>query len=261
MSNNLHALVLPDNRQILGSNISSKNEVLSELLSLPAIACKILSEVKVVPLTVSQVLYEKGDSIEFVYFPLDSVISGVAITEDGSAMETSMVGSDGLMGISILLNSEVSLRWIYVTIGGSAARLDAKLLGKLLVHNEFALKSLLKYYRSLVTQVAQRCVCNTRHTIMERLCCWLLMIHDRVGSANLKLTQEMIASRIGARRAGITVAARRLQEMQAIEYRRGQLHIRSREILEQTVCECYSVLAVRSEPTAIFGGLSSLASI
>ena len=68
------------------------------------------------------------------------------------------------------------------------------------------------------------------------------MIHDRVGGDNLRLTQEMIAARVGARRAGITVAAGMLQEMLAIEYRRGQLHIRNREILEQTVCECYAIM-------------------
>jgi hypothetical protein len=77
---------------------------------------------------------------------------------------------------------------------------------------------------------------------MERLCCWLLMIHDRVGGNNLSLTQEMIASRVGARRAGITVAAGMLQSMKAIEYRRGQLHISNREVLERTVCECYNIM-------------------
>ena len=66
------------------------------------------------------------------------------------------------------------------------------------------------------------------------------MIHDRVGGANLRLTQEMIASRVGARRAGITVAAGMLQDLHAIEYRRGQLHIQNRDLLEQTVCECYA---------------------
>ena len=83
---------------------------------------------------------------------------------------------------------------------------------------------------------------------MERLCCWLLMIHDRVGPDSMKLTQEMIASRIGARRAGITVAAGILQQMNAIEYQRGKLHIRNRTILEQIVCECYSLMAVPFVP-------------
>ena len=67
------------------------------------------------------------------------------------------------------------------------------------------------------------------------------MVHDRVGRNNLRLTQEMMASRVGARRSGITVAAGVLQEARAIEYRRGHLYILDREVLEEVVCECYSV--------------------
>ena len=248
MSGNLHEVIRSQNTPIPGTNVCSKNEVLTELLSRPDIANTLPSELTVVPLTVSNVLYEQGDRIEFVYFPLDSVISEIAITEDGTAIETSMIGRDSLTGISTLLNSEICLQSTWVTISGSAIQLEAKLLGRLLVHNERALRSLLKCYRSLITQLSQRCCCNTRHTIMERLCCWLLMIHDRVGPDNLKLTQEMIASRIGARRAGITVAAGILQQMNAIDYRRGNLHIRNRTILEQMVCECYNLMAVPFTP-------------
>jgi hypothetical protein len=68
------------------------------------------------------------------------------------------------------------------------------------------------------------------------------MIHDRVGGSKLSLTQEMIASRVGARRAGITVAAGMLQDMGAIVYRRGQLQIANREVLESAVCECYGFI-------------------
>src|SRR6185295_3956506 len=152
------------------------------------------------------------------------------------------VGREGLVGISTVLGSGHSRQWIWVTIGGSAIQLDAKFLDKLFVRNEIALRALLKRYRELITQVSQRCVCNTRHTILERLSFWLLMIHDRVGGTNLNLTQEMIASRVGARRAGITVAASMLQAMKAIEYRRGRLHIINRDLLENTGCECYKII-------------------
>ena len=235
-----------DNREPIQAKAHPRNELLLQLLSIPSIESELLSELTVVPVTENQVLYEQGNRIEFVYFPLDSVISGVSISGDCSAIETSMVGCEGLAGITSVLNSEVSSQGIWVTIGGSAIQIETGLLSKLLAHNQMALKSFFKYYELLLTQVAQRCVCNTRHTIMERLCCWLLMIHDRIGPRSLRLTQEVMASRIGARRAGITVAAGTLQEMNAIEYRRGGLHIRSRNILEQLVCECYK--AVRFEP-------------
>lgn len=224
------------------SDIALKNELLRDLLAAHPENDSLLSELKVISITPNQVLYEQGDQIDFVYFPIDSVVSGLAIMEDGTTVETSMVGREGLVGISAILGSGRSRQWIWVSISGTALQLDARLLEKRFVHNEQALSSLLRCYRSLVTQVSQRCVCNTRHTILERLCCWLLMIHDRVGGSNLRLTQETIASRVGARRAGITVAAGMLQALHAIEYRRGQLHIVNRLVLEQTVCECYTIM-------------------
>ena len=231
-----------DRKEMPTSSIASKNDLLRELLSIPAIAHDLFPELRVVSLTVNQVLYELGDKTEVVYFPLDCIASGLAIMEDGTTMETSMVGRESLIGSSAILGSGLSRQWIWVTIGGSALQLESKFLERLCLKHEAALKALLKCYRLLITQVSQRCVCNTRHTIMERLCCWLLMIHDRVGDNKLSLTQELIASRVGARRAGITVAAGMLQAMKGIEYRRGQLHISDRQVLEQTVCECYKIM-------------------
>ena len=241
MTFNLHSLP-SERKEFVTSSLASRNLVLRELLNIPGIANYLLPELKIVPFRINQVLYEQGDKINHVYFPLDSVVSALAIMEDGTTLETSMVGREGLIGISTILGSGRSKQWIWVSVGGNAVQLDAKILERLFVQNEIALKVLLKCYRDLITQVSQRCVCNTRHTIMERLCCWLLMIHDRVGDNNLSLTQEMIASRVGARRAGITVAAGLLQEMNAIAYRRGQLHVEDRETLIQTVCECYNNL-------------------
>ena len=242
MTSSLHSIFSDPKEMILPAGIASRNELLKQLLEIPDVATSLLPELRIVTVTPNQVLYEQGDHINVIYFPLDSLVSGLAIMEDGTTMETSMVGRDCFVGISSLLGNGLSRQWIWVTIGGNAIYLEVRLLEKLFFQNEVVLKAFLKCYRSVIMQVSQRCVCNTRHTIMERLCCWLLMVHDRVGDLNLNLTQEMIASRVGARRAGITVAAGMLQEMNAIEYRRGRLYIRDRGVLETVVCECYAIL-------------------
>lgn len=222
--------------------IASRNELLRDLFTSQSVKDYLLPKLAVVSLNSNQILSEQGDKIEILYFPVDSVVSGLAIMEDGTTIETSLVGCESVVGINAILGSGISRQWVWVTISGAALQLDAKHVEQMFVNNEGALRALLRCYQSLVIQVSQRCVCNTRHTILERLCCWLLMIHDRVGGSNLRLTQELIASRVGARRAGITVAAGMLQELGGIEYRRGHLHIRNREVLEQTVCECYEIM-------------------
>jgi CRP-like cAMP-binding protein len=240
MSSNFQSF-FPD-RELLTSSLATRNELIKAFLGVPEIGNVLLHELRLVRFEVNQVLYEQGDKIDYLYFPIDCVVSSLAIMEDGTTMETSMAGCESVVGISTILGSGQSRQWVWVTVGGIALQLESTFLNRLLVNNEAALKSLLHSYRLLITQISQRCVCNTRHTILERFCCWLLMIHDRVGGDNLSLTQELIASRVGARRAGITVAAGMLQAMKAIEYRRGHLHIIDREVLEHTVCECYNVM-------------------
>ena len=255
MTSSLHSIFSDPKEMMLPLGVAVRNELLRQLLEVPDVATSLLPELRIITLTPNQVLYEQGDHINVVYFPLESVVSSLAIMEDGTTLETSMVGRDCMVGISSLLGSGLSSQWIWVTIGGSAIYLEARYLEKFFLQNETVLKAFLRCYRSVINQVSQRCVCNTRHTIMERLCCWLLMVHDRVGDSNLNLTQEMIASRVGARRAGITVAAGLLQEMNAIEYRRGRLHILDRGLLEKIVCECYTVL--RSGTTETRAGHSA----
>lgn len=232
---------LPDPKAVLTPDVAFQNEMLNELLSVPAIEGYLLPKLNVVSLTLNQVLYEHGDQTEYAYFPLDSVISQLAIMEDGTTLETAMIGREGMVGISAVLGSRRSRNWAWVTIGGSAIQLESKFLDTVFVYNETAVKVVLECYRSLITQITQRCVCNTRHTILERLACWLLMVHDRVGETAVNLTQKVIASRVGARRAGITVAAGLLQEMTAIGYRRGRLQIENRDALMHVVCECYGI--------------------
>ena len=219
---------------------SSQNWLLNRLLAIDA--DYLLPQLRVVKLSFNDIISEHGDPIHDVYFPLDSIVSSLAIMEDGTTIEISMIGKEGVVGLSALLGGAVARHWTRMCIGGAVAKISSAALEHTFTARDDSLRHIMRAYGSLVTQVSQRAVCNARHTVLERFACWLLMIHDRVGGENLRLTQEAIASRLGARRAGITVAAGLLQSIGAIEYRRGQLHIREREKLEEAVCECYAVM-------------------
>jgi CRP-like cAMP-binding protein len=219
---------------------SSQNRLLNRLLAIDA--DYLVPQIRVVKLSFNDIISEHGDTIHDVYFPLDSIVSSLAIMEDGTTIEISMIGKEGVVGLSALLGGGIARHWTRMCIGGAVAKISTAALDHTFTTREESLKHIMHAYGSLVTQVSQRAVCNARHTVLERLACWLLMVHDRVGGENLRLTQEAIASRLGARRAGITVAAGMLQSIGAIEYRRGQLHIRERSRLEEAVCECYTVM-------------------
>ena len=68
------------------------------------------------------------------------------------------------------------------------------------------------------------------------------MAHDRVASDDFLLTHEYLATMLGVRRPGVSVAAGTLDEAGFIAYRRGRIVVRDRAGLETAACECYAVI-------------------
>src|SRR6185503_10971476 len=120
-----------------------KNQLLAELLANPQTRDYLRPHLKIVTIEHNQVLYEQGDPIEFVYFPIDSVISSLVIMEDGTTLETLMIGRDGFVGVSAILGSGVSRNWLWTLISGTAIQVETRFLDTVFVRNENALKALL----------------------------------------------------------------------------------------------------------------------
>jgi CRP-like cAMP-binding protein len=72
-----------------------------------------------------------------------------------------------------------------------------------------------------------------------RLCRWLLIGRDRVGSDTLNLTQEFLSHMLGTPRTNVTAIAGNLQKLRLIDYRRGKIQILDPRGLEDSACECY----------------------
>ena len=96
--------------------------------------------------------------------------------------------------------------------------------------------------RWLHAQAQQIAACNVRHTIMQRLCCWLLRAYDLAEGGELLVTQEHLGQILGVQRASICLCASRLQEQALIQYRRGHLRILDKDRLAEHACECHHVL-------------------
>src|SRR3954470_8073894 len=64
------------------------------------------------------VLYEAGDAINKVYFPLNSVVSLVVTLATGEMTEAAMVGKDGAVGMAAALDGKVALCRAIFRFGG-----------------------------------------------------------------------------------------------------------------------------------------------
>jgi CRP-like cAMP-binding protein len=232
--------------------IPTKNLVLA---SLPQVdANHIIAAAKPVQLNVNDVLYEAGDEIDYVYFPISCVVSALSILEDGSSVENYMTGREGLVGIPALIGGRKALHWTRVSAPGGALRLFPNVLQDLSIRSEATHHAVLRAYRHLFTQICAKSVCNTRHSLIQRLSVWLLMMSDRVNSDRLPFTQEEIANRISVRRAGVSVAASMLQALHGISYHRGRIVITDRDVLVRMACECYQTLSQDFEDDLRGGG-------
>ncbi|WP_428827047.1 diguanylate cyclase [Azonexus sp. IMCC34842] len=203
-----------------------------------------------VDLALGQVLYEAGDTPEFVYFPTTSIVSLIFATEDGSTAELAMTGNDGLVGIPLVLGGTSTTHQMVVQSAGQAYRLRAELMTRELAECSHLQRLCLHYAQALMTQMAQSVVCNRHHTVEQQLCRWLLVSFDQQPGNQLNMTQELIANMLGVRREAVTEAAVKLQAAGLIQYRRGHISITDRPGLEARACECYRI--VRSEYTRLF---------
>lgn len=207
---------------------------------------------KPVSLLPGEVIYEPSERIRHVYFPLDAVVSVASITRDGHSIELGLIGPEGMVGLPVLLGTSATAAWRATVLApGAAVRMEAGLLTSEFDSCGPLLKLLLRHSHATVIQVSQTAVCNTLHTVDQRLCHRLLLTHDRVGSQEFMLTHEGLAGMIGVRRAGVSEAAARLRGMGLISYRRGKVRINDRRGLESCACECYGV--IKQEVDRLYG--------
>ncbi|GAB7532727.1 Crp/Fnr family transcriptional regulator [Pseudomonas sp. 3A(2025)] len=203
---------------------------------------RLFSHLEHITLPLGQVLYESGETMRHVYFPTDSIISLLNVMESGASAEISVVGNEGMVGISLFMGGESTPSRAVVQSAGHAYRLQGQRLKDEFNRHGELLVLMLRYTQALITQMAQIAVCNRHHSIDQQLCRWLLLSLDRLSGNQLTMTQESIANMLGVRREGVTEAAGKLQRQGVIEYSRGHITVLNRPRLEQLSCECYAVV-------------------
>jgi CRP-like cAMP-binding protein len=196
-----------------------------------------------VPLTleIKTVLFEPGQPIDAVYFPLQGVVSLVTPLEDGTIVEVATVGNEGIVGVPLVSNGSLAVRAIS-QVAGPSLRMDAPAFLEAIDRGGPLRDVVQDYVQALFGQISQAAACNRLHSNEERLSRWLLMSHDRVGVDEFAITHEFLGQMLGSRRATVTLSAGVLQAAGLIRYQRGHVRILDRQGLEDVSCECYAVI-------------------
>jgi CRP-like cAMP-binding protein len=195
-------------------------------------------------------LIRANEPIPYVYFPLSGVVSLVVEAEQ-RPVEVSTIGNEGVVGLAVVLGATQSPMRAFAQVGGEVRRIRPRVLTAHLERDGSLDKVLRRYIQAFMTQVAQNVVCNTRHSVEQRMCRWLLITHDRVGADEFPLTQDFLSQMLGVRRATVTVVAGILQRKGLISYFHGRMKVEDRRGLETDSCACYAL--VRREYERLLG--------
>lgn len=191
-----------------------------------------------VPLEVRHHLFKADQKISHVTFPESGVASIVADTGEGR-FEVGMVGSEGLVGVPIVLSVDRSPHTCLVQATGEAFRIGAGELQDAMDHSSTLRALLLRFVHTFIVQVSQTAYANAGYSLEERLARWLLMTHDRLERDDMPITHEFMGVMLGTRRPGVTLAVQMLEGVGAIRATRGHITLRDREKLEQLAGQSY----------------------
>lgn len=211
-------------------------------------------KLKQVPLNFTTVLYEPGEIIRKIYFPISGVVSLLSDAGQRSTLEVGLVGREGIVGLPIFLGVKRSQTRVVVQGEGSAMSLAASALNKECESGGALSRLLLRYAHSRLTQVGQAAACNRYHALDARLARWLLMTHDRAETERFQMTQDFLSHMLGVRREGVNRAAGILQKRKLISYSRGTLIILDRPALEKLSCLCYRIIKDEAADTPASSG-------
>ncbi len=191
------------------------------------------------------IICEAGGVLNHAYFPDGAVLSLLTVLENGSAIETANIGSEGAFGLFAAMYNHVSFNRSLVPLGGGLLRVPIAVLRPEFERSEHIRNLFVSYSEMLLVQIQQTVACNALHTTRQKICRWLLMMHDRADSEDLTYTHEFLAEVLGVNRKSVTLAAQALQKAGLITYRRGRMQVLNRPGLERASCECYAIVKKR----------------
>ncbi|MCK1538474.1 MULTISPECIES: Crp/Fnr family transcriptional regulator [unclassified Bradyrhizobium] len=188
------------------------------------------------------ILQEPKKQLEHIYF-IESGLVSLRIVAAGSMLETAVIGHRGAVGASLLAGGHLATRQSVVLVAGSAHRILAEDLRRVLPGCSEVREHLVRFAQAQNLHCAQTGFCGVRHDREKRLACWLCLASDALDADVLPITHDYLSSMLGLRRPGVTETLIRFEQQGLIRKARGVLQIKDRHSLEQKACSCYRLIA------------------
>lgn len=190
---------------------------------------------------VGKVLYQPEDSVEWIYFPEQGLISLLSVMLSGVAVETAVVGNEGGVGFLEVAGAGVTFSRALVQVDLLALRVSAAAYNAAFDASPSLRQRVTSHVELLLAEARQTLACQSHHSHEQRLCWWLLECQDRTGGGpTLPLKQDFLAAMLGIQRSAVSQVAGALKADGLIDYTRGEIEILDRPRLLRRACECYA---------------------
>lgn len=201
---------------------------------------RVLCDATLVEVPALDVLGKAGARQAHAYFPTTCMISLMPQHTSGTGFEVGLIGFEGALGVGGALGVSTSAFDAVAQGAGLAWRIAAAALMRHVAASPALGDVLTRYLYVQLAQMGGRAVCSRFHSLHQRLARCLLMSEDRLRSPDLLMTHDSLSHILGARRAGVSVAAGVLQTQGLIRYSRGHIVVVDRAGLLASSCACYA---------------------
>jgi CRP-like cAMP-binding protein len=192
-------------------------------------------------LSKGDVLLESGEPPAQVIFPTSGLVSLLGTTPEGHSLEVACVSRHGFLGLPGAPGADNWSSVARAVVPGSAVAISVQALNRALHVRPDLQCALLRGAGTLLNEVSRSVLCHRYHSLLDRLCRWLLRASDVVETDRLELTQEDLSQLLGVPRTSVTNVALAIQDAGAIWYRHGRIRILNRSRLERSACSCLAL--------------------
>lgn len=129
-----------------------------------------------------------------------------------------------------------------VQVGGTALRIPSRTFLAALDELGALRRIILRYINVVLFQTSQVGVCNSLHSVRQRLGRWLLVAANAMDSGQLPITHAVLAQLLGIRRASVSECLETFEQAGVIRNARAAITLADPAQLEQMACSCCGLI-------------------
>ncbi|GMM92614.1 Crp/Fnr family transcriptional regulator [Qipengyuania sp. MTN3-11] len=177
------------------------------------------------------------DTDSLVYFP-QTMVACLSLRSFRTGV--ALVGREGMIGWSALLGPGNQEHEATVLLeGGTALTVPIGELKAACLASPTLFLSVLGFLQSHTLQMGRMIRACGRASLKQRVCAWLLMLHDRTDGNFIRITHDVLATHLAVRRASVTEVLHHLEGEHSVRCERSLLFVRDRGELELTAGKAY----------------------